>query len=195
MNTNGEVGRLPAHRNGTRPVCPSFQMVPVTSSLHNLLWAKYHSEGVKRVSIRNPHPVKHPETVDTRLIVARFKPRKKKGSTGSFICFVTSPDSLNLAPRRSLPKHWGCTECAGRSKKYTATWNKLTDGRRYNWLPIPDYRTWIRCYFWPCVSYTPLKSMPIYTWKHSLSKKRGDENVNLRDWHPLWLTPLYFAKL
>ena len=53
--------------------------------------------GIKRVGIRlNPHPVKHPEAVETWLIVARYS-KDKKGREGYFYLLCDFPGQLNLS--------------------------------------------------------------------------------------------------
>jgi len=70
--------------------------------------------GIKRVSIRlNPYPVKHPETVDTWLIVARYITGKKTKDEmgkdlevdgGYFYCFCDFPGQPDLSTDQIIEK-------------------------------------------------------------------------------------------
>jgi hypothetical protein len=54
--------------------------------------------GIKRVAVRlNPHPVKHPETAETWLVVAQFS-KDEKGRRGYFylVCDFPAEDNLGL---------------------------------------------------------------------------------------------------
>jgi hypothetical protein len=60
--------------------------------------------GIKRVSIRlNPHPVSHPETVDTWLIVAQHE-KDENGREGYFYLFCDFPGQLDLTETDILMK-------------------------------------------------------------------------------------------
>ncbi len=60
--------------------------------------------GIKRVSIRlNPHPLSHPETVETWLIVAQHE-KDEKGRAGYFYLFCDFPGQLDLSDTEILAK-------------------------------------------------------------------------------------------
>ena len=74
----------------------------------------YFKCGVKRVSIRlNPHPVNHPETIDTWLIVARYVTNKKtkdeiakevEAEGGYFYLFCDFPGQPDLSDNQIIEK-------------------------------------------------------------------------------------------
>ena len=98
--------------------------------------------GIKRVSIRlNPHPVKHPETVETWLIVARYS-KDKNGKSGFFYLFCDFPGQPNLSQSEIIAKAL---------KMYRMRW-KIEEVHRhmkqaYNWENIQ------------LISYTRLQNM------------------------------------
>lgn len=60
--------------------------------------------GIKRVSIRlDPHPQKHPETMDTWLVVAQYS-KNKNGKSGFFYLFCDFPGQLNLTQNEIIFK-------------------------------------------------------------------------------------------
>ncbi|MDP3014567.1 MAG: transposase [Candidatus Subteraquimicrobiales bacterium] len=60
--------------------------------------------GIKRVSIRlNPHPVKHPDTIDTWMVVARYSP-DHKGRSGYFYFFCDFPGQPDLSAEKIIEK-------------------------------------------------------------------------------------------
>jgi len=65
---------------------------------------QYLKCGIKRVAIRlNPHPVKHPETVETWLIVARYS-KDEKDREGFFYLFCDFPGQLDLSLEQLILK-------------------------------------------------------------------------------------------
>lgn len=65
---------------------------------------QYLKCGIKRVAIRlNPHPVKHPETVETWLIVARYS-KDEKDREGFFYLFYDFPGQLDLSLEQIMTK-------------------------------------------------------------------------------------------
>lgn len=60
--------------------------------------------GIKRVSIRlNPHPLKHPDTIETWLVVARYN-KGRTGKNGFFYLLCDFPGQANLTQSEIVAK-------------------------------------------------------------------------------------------